>query len=113
MTTYATQAESSIGQIEEAAERVGMAVDAVLDLEERRPLVKSQAIRRLMGTENPETQKAHSASSAEKVVELDADYAAHREQQRAAEVEKIRAWAALDAAKLRAQLHVHLVGAGV
>lgn len=69
-----------------------------LALEAGRPAQKSAAIRRLMQQENPETGKPHSASSAEKVVETDADYAAYLAAGREAVAVKITARAAYDAA---------------
>jgi hypothetical protein len=102
-------AEAAIVAIETAAERLAKAVRAEMELEDYRPIVKSQAIRRLMATENPETGKPHSASSAEKVCETDAEYSAHRRDQYAAVVETIRARAGYEVAKRRADLVIALI----
>jgi hypothetical protein len=99
-------AEKRIADIIGAGERLALAVRTVQELEDTRPLVKSDAIRRLMGMTNPETGKPHSASSAEKIVESDGEYLAHRRQQANAEVEKHRAFARYEASKLQARLAV-------
>jgi ABC-type hemin transport system substrate-binding protein len=105
------EAEGAILRVEEAADRLATACRAEMELEDERPAQKSAAVRRLMGTENPETNKPHSASSAEKIVETDGEYAAHRRKQYDAVVEKQRAYGAYEAAKLRARLSVDLATA--
>lgn len=102
-------AADQIDDVEAAGERLAQAVARVQELEDERAIVKSQAVRRLMLTNNEDTGKQHSASSAEKIVEVDGEYAAHRKLQRDAEVEKQRAYAQYEAAKLRAKLAVVLV----
>jgi hypothetical protein len=104
--------ERAIDDVLAAAEVYAQAVTLILELEDGRAAEKSAAIRRLMQTENDETGKQHSASSAEKIVETDGEYAAYRKRQRDAEVEKHRAEAALFAAKQRARLAVDAVRAG-
>lgn len=103
-----TETDDLIDAIEATAAALGLARAAEQALEDERPLVKSAAIRRLMGTENPETGKPHSASSAEKVVETDAEYMAHRRAQRDAVVATQEAWGRYEAAKQRAALAVQL-----
>lgn len=103
-----TTAEQAIVAIETAAERLAAAVRDEMQLEDQRPIMKTLAIRRLMQSENPETQKPHSASSAEKVVEADAEYAAHRARQHEAVVETIKARAAYESAKRRADVAIDL-----
>lgn len=103
-----TRAETSIARIETAAERLAQAARTIQELEDGRPAEKSAAIRRLMQTENPETGKAHSASSAEKIVETDPEYSVYRRRQADAEVEKHRAYGAYEAAKLLARLDVEV-----
>jgi hypothetical protein len=104
--------ERAIDDVLAAAEVYAQAITLILELEDGRAAEKSAAIRRLMQTENDETGKQHSASSAEKIVETDGEYAAYRKRQRGAEVEKHRAEAALFAAKQRARLAVDAVRAG-
>ena len=70
-------------------------------LEAGRALEKAAAIRRLMdGEPNALTGRAHSVSSAEAIVEADAQYSAYLAQQREAVVAKITAQAAYDSAVL-------------
>lgn len=102
-------ARDRIADITYAGDRLAVALKRVQELEDERPLVKSAAVRRLMGTENAETGKGHSASSAEKIVESDGEYAAHRKRQWEAEVEKQQAYAEYEAAKLTARLAVAVV----
>lgn len=98
------KADAAIARIEAAAERLAAAHRAIQELEDGRPAEKSAAIRRLMQTENTETGKPHSASSAEKIVETDAEYAAYRRRQADAEVEKHRAIGAFEVAKTSARI---------
>lgn len=109
--TIITDAINAIDWVKEAGRRMAEATDRVTQLEDERAPIKAQAIRRLMLLTNESTGKAHSASSAEAVVELDAEYAGYRKQQRAAEVERHRSEAAYAAAKLGARLQVALVEA--
>lgn len=95
--------------IEQAAERLATAMRAVQELEDERPNIKSDCIAEMIGAPDPlKPNGVHSASSAEKVVESHARYAAHRQRQASAEVEKHRAYGAYEAAKLRARLAVEL-----
>lgn len=101
-------ARDAIRRIESTGERVAQAYATVQDLADGRAVEKSAAIIRLMQTTNAETTKPHSASSAEKIVESDAEYSAYRRRERDAEVEKHRAEAAYSASKLTARLEVEL-----
>jgi len=105
--------EPAIRAVIDTGERVAQAMLHVATLEDGRALAKADAIRRLMEQPNAETGKMHSASSAEKIVESDAEYAAYRARQREVEVEKHRAWAAYEAAKLNAQLVIGMRVAGI
>lgn len=101
--------DAVINGLYDAADRYADALNYVAQLEDERAKVKEAAILRLMQqpnplTSTPEKPKLHSASSAEAVVEQDAEYAAHRAKQRAAEVDKWAALAGFDAARLRARL---------
>jgi hypothetical protein len=91
----------AISDIEKDGDEKGAAYDLVAELEDQRPLVKADAIRRLM-----ETGKATSATAAEKVVELDADYMDHRAKQRAAEIERHRMNARFESAIANAHYRV-------
>jgi hypothetical protein len=66
-------------------------------LEDERALVKRDAIKRLM-----ESGVATSASAAERVVESDEAYAAHRAKQREAVMDTQVRWAQWEAARCRA-----------
>lgn len=99
----------AIAYIVEAANKLALATQRETALEDLRPAKKQAAILRLMATENPLTStsdkpKLHSASSAEAVVEMDAEYAQHRSQQSAAVIARITAWGEYEAAVLRAKM---------
>lgn len=87
-----------------AGDRLAAATDLEMTLEDTRPAAKQLAVLRIVGTVNPATGKAHSASSAEAVVETDEEYAAYRARQRAAVVERIKARAYYEASIARARL---------
>lgn len=92
-------------------DQVGTAIDAVIDsatvlavarakemaLEDERPLIKAEAVQRLL-----DSGVATSATAAEKVVEKDDLYMAHRQAQRRIVQEVQIAWGQYEAAKLRA-----------
>jgi hypothetical protein len=105
MTTFAL-AETEIDRIRNAAADLMEAVTHEAQLEDQRAMKKFDAIRRLMQTTNELTGKPHSASSAEAIVESDPEYAKHREWQRLATANTIRARAVLKAAEFRAELAV-------
>jgi hypothetical protein len=96
-------ARQSIDALAAAATRCSAALNAIAELEDERALIKPQAIRRLM-----DSGAASSPTAAEKIVEQDPEYAAHRRRQRDAEVEKWAAAANYEAAKLTATLDVAL-----
>ncbi len=102
-----TTAMVTIQGVDEAAERVAQACRAEMELEDQRPLVKMEAVRRIM------TRDSIAATPAEKIVESDAEYMSHRAKQYAAVVEKQRAFGALEAAKLRARLSVEMMTVGL
>jgi hypothetical protein len=101
-------AEERIDYIRRVGDNLSVAVRMVQELEDERPLVKSRCIAQMIGTPNPLGKEGavHSASSAEKVVEEHPEYMDHRRKQANAEVQKIRAYAAYEAAKLSARLAV-------
>jgi len=100
------RANGRIASIEDAAREMAIAQDRATRLEDERAPLKAAAIKRLMSQTNDLTGKLHSASSAEAVVELDAEYADYRGMQRDAEVERHRTIAAYEIAKLTARLAV-------
>lgn len=91
-----------------AAGQLANAVERESELHSWRGLQKSEAICRLIGTNNPENDRPHSATSAEKVVESDQVYAAFLATCRESVVARIRAEAEYESAKLAAQLAVKL-----
>lgn len=99
-------ARASIAAIETAATWVADALNMVAQLEDERALIKPEAIRRIMES------RGLAATPAEKIVESDPEYAAHRAKQRDAEVIKWSAVAQYEAAKLRAKLDVALATRG-
>lgn len=109
-TVAADLAEVSIALYEETAAKWRLCLEREMELESARPLVKSEAVRRIMETENPDTGKPHSATSAEKVVESDAEYAEFLRTLRGVVINKHEAAAATEAAKLRAKLALVLAG---
>lgn len=95
-------ARASIAAIDAAASWVADALNTIARLEDERALIKPEAIRRIMES------RGIAATPAEKIVEADPEYAAHREKQRDAEVVKWAAAAAYESAKLTAKLDVAL-----
>jgi hypothetical protein len=94
----------------DAGDILAQAVKEEMTLEDTRAHVKFAAIERIMKSgDNPLTGKPHSASSAEAVVNLDEEYAAHLTQQRDAVARKIRAKAQYDAAVAAARLKAEAV----
>lgn len=89
--------EAKIADIEHAASYVADCTNAEAQLEDDRARVKGEAIQRLM-----QSGAASSVTAAEKIVETDEGYAAHRAMQRDAVRERIIAWARYEAVKLRA-----------
>lgn len=95
----ATYVEAVSNRLAAAAARCGAAHARVQELEDARALIKPQAIKRLM-----EAGEATSVTAAEKIVEKDPEYAAHRARQREAEIERWAALGEFEAAKLQARL---------
>lgn len=104
----AAKEREAIRAIVTAGERMALAHATVQNLADGRAIEKSFAIRRLMATMNDDTGKPHSASSAEKVVELDAEFMAYRRAERDAEIERHRSIAAFESAKLMGALEVEV-----
>ena len=78
-----------------------------MDLEATRAVEKDAAIRRIMEQPNPlNNDKAHSATSAEKLVEGDAEYAAYLRHQRETVHQKNIAFTSMTGARLRAELAI-------
>lgn len=106
-------AYDTIAAIETRAEQLAEIVRTIQQNEDDRSAFKTTAIRRLIGTDNPETGKPHSATSAEKAIESDPEYRGFREVAGRLEAEKHLAFGRYEAAKLRARLEVALIEAGV
>lgn len=96
--------EQSIDALERAADRLGAAMRAEMELEDERSVIKPQATKRIMARDTV------AATPAEKLVETDEGYAAHRRKQADAVVEVQRARGAYEAAKLRARLALEFGG---
>lgn len=92
--------------ISTAGETLADAIAHEQMLEDRRAEFKQAAILRLMQTTNPATNKLHSGSSAESVVETDPEYAQYRERQRDAVTRTLLARARYHAAIANAHLAV-------
>lgn len=91
-----TPLESALARLIYAGEALGEALAHEQELEDDRAAIKADAIKRIMARDGL------AATPAEKVVETDADYFAHREKQRASIVARFRADAEYWAAKARA-----------
>lgn len=100
------RAESAVANLRVAGDRLERAWDTINRLALGRGVAKALAIVRLMQVINPETNKAHSATSAEKVVELDEEFLRYRKEEHAAEVEKWRAQTHYDACMKVADIEV-------
>jgi hypothetical protein len=104
-------ATMSIDEYEAAGEAYAQLLRRELELEADRPLVKAQAIARLMAQDNPQTStaekpKLHSASSAEAIVAADPAYAAHLAAQRTVVFDKNMALTRMTSAQLRADMAI-------
>jgi hypothetical protein len=107
--TLREECELSIAMIEAAAERCAQAHADVQRLEDARAELKAQCIAEMIGKPDPlKVGGVHSASSAEKIVEIHPRYAAHRQLQNEAEVERWRALGQYAAAQRRADLDLIL-----
>lgn len=111
LETTATNVLAMIEAYHTASTKYAECVADEMGLEDRRPLEKQRAVLKIMLETNPATNKPHSASSAEAVVETDPDYMQYRVFQRETVVEKNTAYAAMTAARLRAELGIALIHA--
>lgn len=103
-------AEDTIDEILLRGAALAQALAEEQTAEDGRAAVKVAAIQRIMEAgPNSLTRKAHSASSAEAIVETDAEYAAYRRRQALLAVARQEACARYEAARLRARLAVALV----
>ena len=93
--------------VEEASLALGLAHAQEQRLADLKPLVKREAILRLMQTTNELTGKQHSASSAEAVVELDPEFMTHRQAQSDSVISRFVADGHYWAARLRAERAIH------
>lgn len=110
-TDHEQVAQLSIDEYDKAGADHARLCTRELELENDRPIIKRQAITRLMAQENPQTStaekpKMHSASSAEAIVEADPEYMAHLGAQRTVVFEKNMAYTRLTSARLRAELAI-------
>lgn len=104
--------DAAITEMRAAGRAWSTAQAEVFRLAKLRGVEKKLAVLRIMGTPdapttNPLTGKAHSATSAEAIVEVDAEYSSFVNQCNAAEVQLIFAQTEYEAAKLIA---THLAG---
>jgi hypothetical protein len=99
-------ARVEVRNVAAAAERYARALETETRLHSERGLEKAAAIGRIVGTPDPLTERAHSATSAEKVVEQDKKYSAHLARCRLSVVERIRYEAEYEVARLNARLAI-------
>ncbi len=102
MSDYRETAEAAVGAIERAAVRLALATRNEMMLEDQRPIVKADAVKRIM------QRDGIAATPAEKIVETDEQFAAHRREQYEAVVETIKARGAFESAKRRADIAIDL-----
>lgn len=107
-----TPVDVAISHLIDAGTVLGLAHAKVMTLEDERPLIKAKCIEAMIGTPNPITNKPHSATSAEAIVEKHTEYWQHRQKQIAAEIHKHEAEANYEVQKLRARLLVAFTSAG-
>ena len=103
MTTYGTPVGDCLLEITVAAKKLADATILEMQLEDERALVKDAGIVRLI-----ETGRERSVTAAEKYIEKDEQYMAHRAKQYDAVRGRIMARAAYDSAVLGARLTVEL-----
>lgn len=97
-----------VKQIEEAYEKYATAAEAEMLLEDGRAEVKNAATQRIMQAgDNPLTGKPHSFSSADAIVNTDAEYAEYLAKVRAATIARIRARGVVDAALAAVKIFAH------
>lgn len=95
-------AEATERAYQAASHAYAMATEQEMRIEDERPAAKHAAILRLMAAgPNEQTGKAHSASSAEAIVEMDPGYADHLKRKRLAVVATITARCERDVAYAR------------
>jgi len=105
-TQLVQQATQAIEDYSRAADQYTRHADLEALFEEQRTAVKQGAIQRLMAEVNPLTGNPHSASSAEKVVELDPAYSKHLQLQRETVASKNLWSSRMVAYQLTAQLRI-------
>jgi hypothetical protein len=106
-TTSMHDSDALIHMVEMRATEYGDATAREQTLENQRPLIKSEAISRIMALPDPQKDaKLYSATAAEAVVMTDRVYAQHKAEQARAAKDTIVAEGYYRAAYLRAQLAV-------
>jgi len=96
--------DAAIAAVVIAGEKYAEATQHEMALEDQRPLVKSEAISRIMAMPDPQKDgKLYSATAADALVMTDKAYALHRQDQGQAAADTIRARAAYEAACSRAR----------
>lgn len=103
------EARRAIASLQQAANEYAAKVYAEMELEARRPAKKAEAVARIMASgDNPLTNRPHSASSAEAIVETDHGYAAHLAETRDVVLAKNLAYTTLTTERLNAELAIAL-----
>lgn len=97
-----TAMEKAQATLTRAGEAYATALAEESRLHSLRGLEKAQAIGRIVGTEDPLTGRAHSATSAEKVVEQDGAYSLFLSECRASVITRIQRETEYENAKLTA-----------
>lgn len=108
MNTLPTVIDDAVEAYHRAALACADARDAEQQIEDERPMAKHAAIHRLMQGTNALTQKPHSASSAEAIVESDEEYAAYLVKRRNAVHHHMTAQAERETRRLRALAYANI-----
>lgn len=102
-------AASLIEAIEPAAREITVALEAEHATRAARDAEREAIVNALLGNLNPMTNKPHSATSAGAAADADPTILALEQTKRAAESERIMAWARYESTRLRAKLAVRAV----
>ncbi len=102
-----TTIDDTILQVIKTSVTLAKAKHTEMVLEQRRPLVKSEAITRLMSQPDPQKDgKTYSATAADAIVMMDLGYAQHMRDQAEATAMTIEAMGQYEAAKFTARLAI-------
>lgn len=102
MNTTVTQIDDALRLYEQRSFEFAELSEEEQRLEDERHAAKQDAIARIMTTNSGETNKQHSATSAEKIVNIDPAYAEYLKKQRHIVLAKNIAFGKMESARIRA-----------